>query len=40
MTFDPSQEGHLAVVQVLLKVGADVAAKNKVSLKRETLTHA
>jgi len=35
-----SQEGHLAVVQVLLKVGADVEAKNQVSLKRETLTHA
>ena len=35
-----SQEGHLAVVQVLLQVGADVKAKNQVSLKRETLTHA
>jgi ankyrin repeat protein len=35
-----SQEGHLAVVQVLLKVGADVEVKNQVSLKRETLTHA
>ena len=35
-----SQEGHLAMVQVLLKVGADVEAKNQVSLKRETLTHA
>ena len=35
-----SQEGHLAVVQVLLKVGADVKAKDKVSLKSETWTHA
>ena len=35
-----SQEGHLAVVQVLLKVGADVKAIDKVSLKSETLTHA
>jgi ankyrin repeat protein len=35
-----SQEGHLAVVQVLLKVGADVEVKDQVSLKRETLTHA
>jgi len=35
-----SQEGHLAVVQVLLKVGTDVEARKHVSLKRETLTHA
>ena len=35
-----SQEGHLAVVQVLLKVGANVEAKDKVSLKPETLTRA
>ncbi len=31
-----SQEGHLNMVQVLLKVGADVEATNEVSLKRET----
>ena len=35
-----SQEGHPAVVQVLVKVGANVEAKDKVSLKRETLTRA
>ena len=36
-----SQEGNLAVVQVLVKVGANVEAKDEsVSLKRETLTHA
>ena len=35
-----SQEGDLAVVQVLLKVGADVEVKDQVSLKSETLTHA
>ena len=35
-----SQEGKIDMVQVLLKVGADVEAKDPVSLKRETLTHA
>ena len=35
-----SEAGHLAVVQFLVKVGANVEAKNKVSLKRETLTRA
>ena len=35
-----SREGHPAVVQVLVKVGANVEAKNEVSLKRETLTRA
>ena len=38
--FWASQAGHLAVVQVLVKVGANVEAKDKVSLKRETLTRA
>ena len=33
-----SKGGHLAAVQLLLKAGADMAAKTKVSLKRETLT--
>ena len=33
-----SKGGHLAAVQLLLKAGADIAAKTKVSLKRETLT--
>ena len=36
-----SHEGHLAVVQFLVKVGANVKAKEEsVSLKRETLTRA
>ena len=35
-----SDEGHLAVVQFLVKVGANVEAKEQVSLKRETLTRA
>ena len=36
-----STEGHPAVVQVLVKVGANVEAKDEsVSLKRETLTRA
>ena len=35
-----SQEGKIDMVQVLVKVGANVEAKNKVSLKRETLTRA
>ena len=35
-----SEAGHLAVVQVLVKVGANVEAKDEVSLKRETLTRA
>ncbi len=35
-----SQEGKIPVVQVLVKVGANVEAKDKVSLKRETLTRA
>jgi outer membrane biosynthesis protein TonB len=34
-----SKGGHHAVVQLLLKAGADIAAKNKVSLKRGTLRH-
>ena len=33
-------EGKIDMVQFLLKVGADVKARDKVSLKRETLTHA
>jgi len=33
-----SQEGHLAVVQLLLKAVADIEAKDQVSLKREPLT--
>jgi ankyrin repeat protein len=36
-----SEAGHLAVVQFLVKVGANVKAKEEsVSLKRETLTRA
>jgi ankyrin repeat protein len=35
-----SEAGHLAVVQFLVKVGANVEAKDEVSLKRETLTRA
>ena len=36
-----SEAGHPAVVQVLVKVGANVEAKDEsVSLKRETLTRA
>ena len=37
-----SEAGHLAVVQVLVKVGANVKAEltDSVSLKRETLTRA
>jgi hypothetical protein len=31
--------GHHAAVQLLLKAGADLTAKNKVSLKRGTLRH-
>jgi hypothetical protein len=35
-----AEEGKVDMVQVLLKVGADTEAKDQVSLKRETLTHA
>ena len=35
-----SEQGKIPVVQVLVKVGANVEAKNEVSLKRETLTRA
>ena len=35
-----SEQGQIPVGQVLLKVGANVEAKDKVSLKPETLTHA
>ncbi len=35
-----TEEGKIDMVEVLLKVGADVKAKDKVSLQRETLTHA
>jgi ankyrin repeat protein len=35
-----AEEGKVDMVQVLLKLGADTEAKDQVSLKRETLTHA
>ena len=35
-----SEQGKIDMVQILVKVGANVEAKDKVSLKRETLTRA
>ena len=35
-----SEQGKIDMVQILVKVGANVEAKDEVSLKRETLTRA